>query len=257
MTASPTPACRSGIPNRRKSAEVLTQATRAGGDVGRALEDVFERLLARYGPQGWWPGDDRPFVVVVGAILTQAAAWKNVEKALRNLERAGALTPEGLLRLPETELARLVYPAGYYNAKARKLKAFAEMLHARCGGRLEGLLGLPLAELRRALLETHGIGPETADDVILYAAGRPVFVVDAYTRRIFSRLGLRPAGHTYDAWQSFFTDRLPLDMPLFKEYHALLVRHGKETCRRQPLCAGCCLLEVCATGREVVGGTGS
>ena len=235
----------------------MTQPGAAGGGADRSLEDVFERLLARYGPQGWWPGDDRPFVVVVGAILTQAAAWKNVEKALGSLERAGALTPEGLLRLPETELARLVYPAGYYNAKARKLKAFAEMLHGRCRGRLEGLFALPLADLRRALLETHGIGPETADDIILYAAGRPVFVVDAYTRRILSRLGLRPAEDTYEAWQSFFMDRLPHDVPLFKEYHALLVRHGKEACRRAPLCAGCCLLDVCATGREMAAATGS
>jgi len=235
----------------------MTQPRAAGGGADRSLEDVFERLLARYGPQGWWPGDDRPFVVVVGAILTQAAAWKNVEKALRNLERAGALTPEGLLRLPETELARLVYPAGYYNAKARKLKAFAEMLYGRCGGRLEGLFALPLAELRRALLDTHGIGPETADDIILYAAGRPVFVVDAYTRRVLSRLGLKPAENTYGAWQSLSMDRLPLDVPLFKEYHALLVRHGKEACRREPLCAGCCLLEVCATGREMAAATGS
>jgi endonuclease-3 related protein len=235
----------------------MTQARKASTSADRSLEDLFERLLVRYGPQRWWPGDDRPFVVVVGAILTQAAAWTNVEKALRNLGQAGALTPEGLLRLPETELARLVYPAGYYNAKARKLKAFAEMLRGRCGGRLEGLFDLPLAELRRALLETHGIGPETADDIILYAAGRPVFVVDAYTRRIFLRLGMRPAGDTYDAWQSFFMNRLPPDVPLFKEYHALLVRHGKETCRREPLCAGCCLLEVCATGRDVVGGPGS
>ena len=228
------------------------QGGTAGGGAGRRLEDVFERLLARYGPQGWWPGDDRPFVVVVGAILTQAAAWKNVEKALRNLERAGALTPEGLLRLPEAELARLVYPAGYYNAKARKLKAFAGMLYERCDGHLEGLFALPLADLRRALLETHGIGPETADDIILYAAGQPMFVVDAYTRRIFSRLGLRPAEDTYDAWQALFMDRLPPDVPLFKEYHALLVRHGKEACRREPLCAGCCLLDVCATGRAMV-----
>jgi endonuclease-3 related protein len=235
----------------------MTQARAAGAAADPSLEDVFQRLLARYGPQGWWPGDDRPFVVVVGAILTQAAAWKNVEKALRSLERAGALTPEGLLRLPEAELARLVYPAGYYNAKARKLKAFAEMLNRRCGSCLEGLFALPLAELRRALLETHGIGPETADDIILYAAGRPVFVVDAYTRRVLSRLGLRPAEDTYDAWQTFFMDRLPHDVPLFKEYHALLVRHGKETCRREPLCAGCCLIEVCATGRELVGGSGS
>ena len=247
------PACRSGLPSRRKSDETPTQAVTASDEVGRSLEDVFERLLSRYGPQGWWPGDDRPFVVVVGAILTQAAAWTNVEKALRNLRRAGALTPEGLLRLPEAELARLVYPAGYYKAKARKLKAFAEMLRERSAGRLEGLFGLPQADLRRTLLETHGIGPETADDIILYAAGRPVFVVDAYTRRIFSRLGLRTATDTYDAWQSLFMDRLPPDVPLFKEYHALLVRHGKDTCRREPLCPGCCLLEVCATGRELVG----
>jgi len=218
----------------------------------RRLRDIFGRLLARYGPQGWWPGDDRPFVVVVGAILTQAAAWKNVEKALRNLEGAGVLTPEGLLRLPEEELARLVHPAGYYNAKARKLKAFAEMVHGRYGGRLEALFALPLPELRRALLETHGIGPETADDIILYAAGQPVFVVDAYTRRIFSRVGLRPGEDAYGAWQFFFVARLPPRVPQFKEYHALLVRHGKDTCRREPGCPSCCLLHVCETGREMM-----
>jgi endonuclease-3 related protein len=217
---------------------------------GDLIPQVYERLLATYGPQGWWPGDDSAFTVVVGAILTQSAAWANVEKALANLERAGALSPCGLLRLSEEELARLVRPSGYYNAKARKLCAFAQMLAADFGGSLERLFSLPLEELRARLLSTHGIGQETADDILLYAARRPVFVVDAYTRRIFSRLGLRPEREAYEDWQGLFTSALPRDVTLFNEYHALLVRHGKAACRKVPLCEGCCLAELCATGRS-------
>ena len=218
---------------------------------GRLL-DVYGRLHEAYGPQRWWPGET-PFEVIVGAILTQSAAWTNVEKAIANLKAAGALSPEGLARLDEGELAGIVRPAGYFNAKARKLKAFVEMLRAEFGGDpstplrtgLERMLAAPVAELRPLLLATHGIGPETADAVLLYAAGRPAFVIDAYTRRLFSRLAVAPDRDTYDAWQALFAGNLEPDAALFNEYHALIVRHGKERCRRRPVCDGCPLLAVC------------
>lgn len=213
-----------------------------------ALLDIYDRLHAAYGPQGWWPGGS-PFEVVVGAILTQAAAWTNVEKAIDNLKAAGTLSPQGILDTPVDELARLVYPAGYYNAKARKLKAFVEMLFRSHGGDLDRLLAVPLTELRRELLATHGIGPETADAVILYAAGRPRFVIDAYTRRVFGRLGLAPARDDYASWQRLFEEALPFDAPLFNEYHALIDRHAKTYCRKEPLCEECFLREVCSYGR--------
>jgi len=211
------------------------------------LLDIYSRLYAAYGPQHWWPGET-PFEVIVGAILTQSAAWANVEKAIANLKAAGALSPDGLARLSEGELARLVYSAGYFNAKARKLKAFVALLFQRFDGELEGLLAAPVEELRPLLLGTHGIGPETADSILLYAAGRPVFVIDAYTRRLFSRLAITPGRDSYDSWQALFMANLEPDAALFNEYHALIVRHGKEVCRRQPRCEVCPLLEGCPTG---------
>jgi endonuclease-3 related protein len=217
-----------------------------------ALLDTYHRLYAAYGPQGWWPGESS-FEVVVGAILTQAAAWANVEKAIDSLKAAGVLSPRGMLETPVDELARLVYPAGYYNAKARKLKAFVEMLFERHGGDLDRLFALPPPELRRELLATHGIGPETADAVILYAAGQPCFVIDAYTRRVFRRLGLAPAGDDYGLWQRLFEEALPSDASLFNEYHALIDRHAKTYCRKEPLCDRCFLREVCVTGRRGAG----
>ncbi len=216
------------------------------------LLQIYRRLYGAYGPQHWWPGET-PFEVVVGAILTQSAAWANVEKAIANLKATGALSPEGLARLSEGELARLVYPAGYFNAKARKLKALVALLFQRFDGELERLLAAPVDELRPLLLATHGIGPETADSILLYAAGRPVFVIDAYTRRLFSRLGVAPWHDTYDAWRVLFTENLEADAALFNEYHALIVRHGKAVCRREPRCDVCPLLEGCPTGRARVG----
>jgi endonuclease-3 related protein len=208
------------------------------------LLDVYDRLYAAYGPQHWWPGDSA-FEVIVGAILTQSAAWTNVEKALNNLKVAGALSPEAIDELPQGELARLVRPSGYYNAKARKLKAFVTLLDRGYGGDFETMLTAPTEELREALLSTHGLGPETADSILLYAAGRPVFVIDAYTRRTFSRLGFAPERDTYDGWQGLFVESLPLSAPLFNEYHALIVRLGKGACRKQPLCRDCPLSSIC------------
>jgi endonuclease-3 related protein len=213
------------------------------------LRETYDCLYAAYGPQHWWPGGS-PFEVVVGAILTQSAAWANVEKAIANLKMAHALSPQGLLRLQLDELARLVYAAGYYNAKARKLKAFAEMLFQDHGGDLDALFALPLPELRKRLLATHGIGPETADSIALYAAQKPTFVIDAYTRRVFSRLGIQPASGDYASWQALFMDALPRDVGLFNEYHALIDQHAKTTCRKVPLCDRCCLREACPTGRQ-------
>jgi endonuclease-3 related protein len=212
------------------------------------LLDAYNRLYAAYGPQHWWPGDS-PFEIIVGAILTQSAAWTNVEKAIANLKVAGALAPDALLALSERELAQLTRPSGYFNAKARKLKAFIEMLNARFDGDLQRLLRTPPSELRALLLATNGIGPETADAITLYAAGQPAFVIDAYTRRTFSRLGFVPDANSYDDWQRLFTDALPPDTALFNEYHALIVRHGKDVCRKKPLCAECPLLDVCLTGK--------
>lgn len=217
-------------------------------DAPEAIGEVYRRLYAAYGPQDWWPGDG-PFEVVVGAILTQSAAWGNVEKALGNLKAAGVLSPEGIHALTEEELARLIRPCGYYNAKARKLKAFMAMLFADYGGELGRLLDEPLPRLRQKLLATYGIGEETADSVILYAAGQPAFVVDAYTRRVFGRLALRPQGDGYGHWQRLLAAALPADAPLFNEYHALIVRHGKTVCRKQPLCSLCCLRDICPVGR--------
>jgi endonuclease-3 related protein len=213
---------------------------------------VYERLFDRFGPQGWWPGDGA-FEVIVGAILTQAAAWTNVEKALANLKVAGVLSAVGVAAMPEAELAELLRPSGYYNVKARKLKAFVELLEREFGGDLDRMLDCPAEVLRERLLTTYGIGPETADSILLYAAGRPVFVIDAYTRRVFTRLGVASERDTYEAWQGLFRGSLPAEAGLFNQYHALIVRLGKEHCRKVPTCGGCPLLDVCATGRGPAG----
>ena len=213
---------------------------------------IYQRLLASYGPQHWWPGDS-PFEVIVGAILTQSAAWGNVEKALANLKGDGVLSPHGLYHLPEERLARLIYPSGYYNAKARKLRAFVGHLVEVYQGDLDRLFAQDVAALRPELLALHGIGPETADSILLYAGAKPVFVIDAYTRRIAARLGLAPANASYTALQALFMANLPLQVPLFNEYHALLVRLGKEACRKAPRCPACSLRQLCPTGQA--GGT--
>jgi len=214
----------------------------------QALLNIYQQLMARYGPQHWWPALE-PFEVIVGAILTQSAAWGNVEKAIANLKSAKALSPKVLRQLPSSEVATLIHPCGYYNAKALKLKAFADRLHSRYNGDLERLLVLDTATLRQELLSIHGIGKETADSIMLYAARRPIFVIDAYTRRIMSRLGLAPAKDSYEAFQALFAENLPEDEGLFNEYHALLVCHGKGVCRKIPQCPRCCLRPLCYNGR--------
>ncbi len=217
----------------------------APDDLSDRLRDIYDRLLAAYGPRGWWPGAESPFEVVVGAILTQNTAWANVERALPRLREAGALSVEGMRAIPEPELAQLLRPAGYFNTKARKLKAFVAMLDADHGGDLARLLAQPAAELRERLLATWGIGPETADCIVLYTAGKPSFMVDAYTVRIFTRLGITPARDRYEDWRRLFMEALPPDVPMYNEYHALIVTHGHRTCRPAPRCEGCVLREGC------------
>jgi endonuclease-3 related protein len=212
--------------------------------LARALTGIYRRLFSRFGPQHWWPAEE-PFEVIVGAILTQSAAWTNVEKAIINLKKAGVLSAAELRRISAPRLARLIRPCGYYNAKALKLKSFAFWLGNHYSDDLDSLFASNTDDLRQQLLSVHGIGPETADSILLYAAVRPVFVVDAYTRRIFGRIGLIPEKDSYAGCQAFFMDNLPADTALFNEYHALLVRLGKEACRRRPLCAGCCLSDMC------------
>ncbi|MFC1941600.1 endonuclease III domain-containing protein [Chloroflexota bacterium] len=208
--------------------------------IGQLLQDIYHRLLSHYGPQHWWPAPE-PFEVIAGAILTQSAAWVNVEKAIANLKAAGVLSPVALRRLPQAEVAKLIYSSGYYNAKARKLKAFTQWLGDQYNDDLKALFSNDIDRLRDQLLAIYGIGEETADSIILYAAGKPIFVIDAYTRRIVSRLGMAPNGKNYAAFQTLFMANLPADTKLFNEYHALLVQQAKNICRTRPLCQRCCL----------------
>ncbi len=208
------------------------------------LRSIFDALLAHHGPQHWWPADTT-FEVMVGAVLTQNTAWTNVEKALARLTQRVPLAPAALLALPEPELAELLRPVGYYNVKAARLRAFCRALLDADGE--PGLAALGTADLRRLLLGLHGVGPETADDVLLYAFHRPVFVIDAYTRRLFARLGLIDGDEGYEVLRARFEQALGPDVPLFNEYHALIVRHAKDACRsRRPLCDGCVLRGGCA-----------
>jgi len=182
---------------------------------------------------------------MVGAILTQSAAWGNVEKAIANLKAAGALSPKALRRLSLSEVAKLIHPSGYYNAKALKLKSLAHWLGEYYSDDLNKLFANDTDQLRQQLLSIHGIGQETADSIILYAANKPVFVIDAYTRRIINRMGLAPDSNSYIAYQTLFMHNLPTDVRLFNEFHALLVCLGKNVCRNRPLCHQCCLNNIC------------
>ncbi len=221
-------------------------------DLKAQLLDIYARLLDRYGPQYWWPAKT-PFEIMVGAVLTQSTAWTNVEKAIANLDRAGALTPAAIRDMPPAELARLVYPSGFYNVKARRLMALCEYVGQAHDDDIEAMSESGTTTLRGELLAVFGIGEETADAILLYALGHPVFVVDAYSHRTFERLGVAKGLTGYAGHQSFFMRNLPRDAAMFSEYHALIVRHGRETCRKRPLCADCPLLEVCPTGRKTVG----
>jgi len=202
------------------------------------LTEIYQLLFDRFGPQSWWPGETA-FEIITGAILTQNTNWANVEKAIANLKSANLLTPEKLYHLDVSELAELIRPAGYYNIKAKRLKSFLNWLFNSCDGRLENLENLDTDRLRAELLAVNGIGPETADSILLYAFGRPIFVVDAYTARAAVRHGLIEPDADYEQLRELFQSNLPQDVQLFNEYHALLVRLGKEFCRPKAKCPGC------------------
>jgi endonuclease-3 related protein len=203
------------------------------------LRNMYDAMLAALGPSHWWPGDTA-IEVAVGAILTQNTNWDNAAKAIANLRRAGALDPAALLALPEARVAELIRPAGYYRLKAARLKHFLAFLKREAGLSFPALAAKGLATLRPKLLEVKGVGPETADSILLYALHLPSFVVDAYTRRILSRHGLIPEDCGYNEMRDLFLDALEPDAALFNEYHALLVRVGKAYCRKSaPRCAGC------------------
>lgn len=207
--------------------------------------DIYERLRARFGPSGWWPAET-PFEVIVGAILVQNCTWHNATLALENVRRGGLLSPHGLRDVDLERLAQLIRPSGYFRSKARKLKAFVAHLWDRYDGSLDAMAARPLAELRDELLGVYGIGPETADSILCYALGKPVMVVDAYTARVFHRLGLLPEKVRYADMQALFADGLPADVALLQDYHGQIVRLGQEHCRkRRPQCDSCPLADMC------------
>lgn len=191
------------------------------------LLTLYDRMYTTYGPQNWWPADT-PFEVMAGAVLTQNTAWTNVEKAIKNLKQVNCLTPERILTLDDKQLARLIRPSGYFNIKARRLKNLCAWLPDKQGYQIKR--SWKTNKLRESILSVNGIGPETADDILLYAFERPVFVIDVYSRRLLARLGLINGNEKYETLRAFFEMALPADVPLYNEFHALIVRHAKEKC---------------------------
>ncbi|KPJ61148.1 MAG: endonuclease [Planctomycetes bacterium DG_23] len=206
--------------------------------IADTLKNYYEVLSKRYGPQKWWPADT-PFEVMLGAILTQNTSWANVTRALDNLKEAGLLSPQKLYEIDSEQLAQLIKPAGYFNIKAKRLKNLLDWLFQNYQGSVQQMLADDLVRLRPSLLTVSGIGPETCDSILLYAAGKPTFVVDTYTYRVLVRHNLIWEDATYDDIKALFEDNLPEDVALYNEYHALLVRVGKEYCRPEPRHKGC------------------
>ena len=203
------------------------------------LSEIYQRLFTAFGPQHWWPGNS-PLEVALGAVLVQNTNWQNVAKAIENLRRADLLQTHALLAVPTEELEELIRPAGYFRIKARRLRSLLEFIVGRYDGSLEGMFSTDLCTLREELLAVHGIGPETADSILLYAGQLPVFVVDTYTHRVFARHGWIGFDADYHAIQDHFQSGLPEDVQLYNEYHALLVRLGKHYCRKKnPKCEQC------------------
>jgi endonuclease-3 related protein len=226
---------------------VPAQIERANHDPARGamlasparLRTYYDALFAAHGPQHWWPGRTA-FEIIVGAILTQNTSWNNVETAVRNLRRERLLTPRAIEEVSFARLARLIRSSGYFRQKAKKLKCFVRFLRCEYGGSLAEMFRTPTAALREKLLSIHGIGPETADSILLYAGKHPVFVVDAYTRRLLERHNLAGPSQSYEEIRQLFERSVPGDAPLYNEFHALIVRTGKEYCRtRNPRCSEC------------------
>jgi endonuclease-3 related protein len=212
------------------------------------LSNAYSLLFDAFGPQHWWPGQSG-FEMMIGAMLTQNTSWRNVERAINNLRRADLIEPHALYAVSLEELEELLQPAGYFRIKARRLRSLLEFLVERYDGSLDVMFQTPLPELRRQLLAVHGVGPETADSILLYAGRLPSFVVDAYTHRIFARHGWISFDADYQQIQDYIQDELPADVPLYNEFHALLVRVGKDYCRKgNPRCAECPLRKLLPQG---------
>lgn len=203
------------------------------------LNAMYKKLYAYFGPQGWWPGET-PFEVMIGAILTQNTNWENVEKAIHNLKHAKVFSLPKMLRMPSMRMARLIRPAGYFNLKSKRLKEFLRFLKQRFNADISRMRKENLNTLRQMLLQVNGIGPETADSILLYALDKPIFVVDAYTKRILERHKFIKSKSDYQGVQNLFMQNLKKDVKLFNEYHALLVRLGKDFClKNKPKCNLC------------------
>jgi len=201
-------------------------------------------MLAKFGPQHWWPGDS-PYEIMVGAVLVQNTSWRNVEHAINNLRDAGVMEPRALYNVPPEELAELIRPAGYYQLKTKRLRNLLRFLVEEHDGSLESMFSVGLTSLREQLLAINGVGPETADAILLYAGGLPTFVVDTYTLRVLARHGWLDYDASYDDIKDYFESTLPEGAELYNEYHALLVRVGKDYCKRtDPKCEACPLAEM-------------
>ena len=207
----------------------------------KRLISIYKKLFKSFGPQNWWPGDT-PFEVAVGAILTQNTNWGNVEKAINNLKKEKVLNAKAIHDMPVNRLASLIRPAGYFNVKAKRLKAFINFLMNDCHGSMKNMKKKEMHSLRKKLLSVNGIGPETADSILLYALDKPIFVIDAYTKRVLSRHNILGHDEPYDRFQELFHSSLKKDAKLFNEYHALFVRVGKTFCKSKPICEGCPLI---------------
>lgn len=224
-------------------------SARAEAEAAR-LRDFYARMSAHYGPTRWWPGDS-PFEIAIGAILTQNTAWTNVEKAIVNLKREKLLSPTAMLAAELPVLEAALRPSGYFRQKAVRVRLFCQHLVDHYGGSVTRMAKRPLKELRHELLALHGIGPETADDILLYACEHPVFVVDAYTRRIFSRHGIVPHDIGYEHLRAHFEDHLEHDVHTFKEYHGVIVWTAKDFCKTRPNCEGCPLQPTLKRGQPL------
>lgn len=207
----------------------------------KKLLSIYKKLFKSFGPQNWWPGDT-PFEVAVGAILTQNTNWGNVEKAINNLKKEKVLNAKAIHDMPVNRLASLIRPAGYFNVKAKRLKAFIDFLMNDYHGSMKNMKKKEMHSLRKKLLSVNGIGPETADSILLYALDKPIFVIDAYTKRVLSRHNILGHDEPYDRFQELFHSSLKKDAKLFNEYHALFVRVGKTFCKSKPICEGCPLI---------------
>ncbi len=205
----------------------------------KRINKLYRLLYREYGPQGWWPGDSQ-LECILGAILTQNTSWKNVEKAINNLRKSNLISIDKLKLLTTDELAQLIRPSGYFNQKALKIKNFIKFITENYNASLERMFDEEMYVLRDKLLSIKGVGPETADSIILYGGNKPIFVIDTYTYRVLSRHGLVPEQTSYNEMQELFMDSLNLDPGIFNEYHALLVKVGKEHCKKRiPVCTGC------------------